>query len=127
MTKHLAINDFDMAAVTEAVRRYKAAGLSADFDISRQQEGVVTIGFQNPVTRDGLVVFEIHKVAHRGWLKEKAHWVVQLYSRTPTSDGLERKGCVAGKMLVYAIHAAEVDLKHGFLSICDFELAAAQD
>jgi hypothetical protein len=79
------------------------------------------------MTRDGSVaLFEIHKIAHKGWFGRKAYWVVQLYSQLPSGD-VVKMGCVSEKVLAYAISSAEHDLKDGFISICDFGQAAAQD
>lgn len=125
MVEHLPFTEFDMAGITNAVTRYKDAGLQADFDITDKQSGVVGIAFENPAKRDGtLVIFEIHKVAKPGWFSRKAHWVVQLYSQDGGPSSRTKRGCEAASMQAYAISSAEKDLYHGFMSIADFELAA---
>jgi hypothetical protein len=107
------------------LNRYKAAGLRADYNIDQKAAGIVRVVFENPMTRDGsLVVFDVHKVARPGWLGDRAHWVVQLSSKQSGVGTLTQHGCVAGKTQAHALSAAELDLKHGFLSVADFELAA---
>ena len=98
MVKHLAFNEFDMAGIANAVNRYKEAGLRANYSIEEKVAGVVRIVFENPITRDGsLVVFDVHKVAKPGWFGDKAHWVVQLFSKEPGADTPTKHGCVRGK------------------------------
>jgi hypothetical protein len=123
MAKHLPFNEFDMSGVTNAVNRYKAAGLRADYSIEGKDAGIVSIVFENPVKGDGsLVVFEVHKLTRPGWIGEKAWWVVQLWSRSTNGD--DKRGCVCGKMQAVALTEAETDLRFNFMSICDFELAS---
>ena len=125
MVKHLPFNEFDVAGITNTVNRYKEAGLGADYEIGRKAEGIVYITFANPVARDGSsVMFEVHKLAGPGWFGERAHWVVQLWSKAHESVPAEKRGCVTGKMQGLALTEAEIDLQHNFLSICDFELAS---
>ncbi|MPZ37243.1 MAG: hypothetical protein GEU95_04140 [Rhizobiales bacterium] len=127
MAKHLGFNDYDIAGITNAITRYKSAGLRADYDITDKAAGVVRIVLENPVSRDGsLVVFDVHKVGRRGWFRDKANWVVQLASKQPGTD-LQQHGCVSGTMQAFALSAAEVDLKHGFLSKATFDLCADSD
>ncbi|MGY2938847.1 hypothetical protein ACVWZ6_008449 [Bradyrhizobium sp. GM6.1] len=124
MIEHLSFNEFDMAGITNAVSRYKSAGLRADYDISEKASGVVRIALDNPIAQDGsIAIFEIHKVARSGWLGKKAGWVVQLFSQSPGSNE-NKHGCVGEKTLAFAISEAEMDLRHGFLSVADIELAA---
>jgi hypothetical protein len=125
MVEHLQFNEFDMAGVTNAVSRYEEAGLRADYNITDRGAGVVSIVFENPMTRDGsLVIFDIHKVARPRWFGKKAHWVVQLSSKHLGVEAPTKHGCVEGSTQAHALSAAELDLKHGFLSIADFELAS---
>lgn len=124
MIKHLPFNEFDMAGITTSVNRYKSAGLAADYDVGDKSNGVVRILFLNPVLRDGsIVIFEVHKIARPGWLREKAWWVVQLWSQAP-NELPQKRGCVSDKTQAHALHEAELDLQFNFMSICDFELAA---
>ena len=122
--KHLPFGDFDMAGVTNLVSQYKAAGLCADYDISEKTAGVVKIIFDNPIKQNSAVVFEIHKVARPGWFGDKAHWVVQLFSKEADAAALQKHGCAFGKTQMHAVSAAEIDLKYGFTSVCDFDSAA---
>ena len=69
------------------------------------------------------MVFDLHKIARPGWFGDKAHWIVQLSSKEPGTES-EKHGCVTGKTQAHALSAAEIDLKHGFLSVADFELSA---
>ncbi|MBX9773980.1 MAG: hypothetical protein K2Y71_06160 [Xanthobacteraceae bacterium] len=125
MAKHLPFNEFDIAGITNAVSRYKGAGLRADYNIDEKAAGIVRIVFENPMAQDGsLVVFDIHKVARPGWFGDKAHWVVQLSSKQVETNALTKHGCVRGQTQSLALLAADVDLKHGFLSVADFELAS---
>jgi hypothetical protein len=125
MIKHLPFNEFDMAAITNAVSRYKDEGLLADYNIEQKAAGVVSILFENPTTRDGsLVVFEVHKLARRGWFGVRARWVVQLRSRRAGSATAEEQGCIAGRMLTHALTEAENDVLLGFRSTRNFELAS---
>jgi hypothetical protein len=126
MVKHLPFSEFDMAGISNAVGRYKEAGLRADYNIAEKAAGIVRIVFENPTTPDGsLIVFDVHKVARPGWLVgDKAHWVVQLSSKQPGTKIIEQHGCVTGKTQAHALSAAEIDLKHGFLSVANFELSA---
>ena len=111
--------------MTTAVTRYKAAGLRADYSLADMANGVVRIVFENPMMPDEtLVVFDIHKVARPGWFGNKAPWVVQLASKPPYTDNIVKHGCVRGTTQAHAIPAAEIDLKHGFLSNSDFEMSA---
>ena len=113
-----------MSAITNAVSRYKDAGLLADYNIEKKAAGVVSILFENPTTRDGsLVVFEVHKLAGRGWFGVRARWVVQLRSRRAESATAEKQGCVAGRMLTHALTEAENDALLGFRSTRNFESA----
>ncbi len=122
--KHLPYTDFDIAGIVSAVNRYKEAGLRADYDPRQKAEGLVRVIFANPIRQDGsFVAFDVHKLAaRRGWFGDKAYWVIQLWSREP--DGVfEMRGCVSGAVQGKALSEAEKDLQHGFLSVCDFDLA----
>lgn len=128
MVKHLSFTEFDMAAVTNTVNRYKSAGLNANYNLDQRDRGIVAIAFENPVHRDGsTVLFEIHKLARKGWLREKAHWVVQIYSQNAGESDFAKHGCSFGSTQVVAISDAEQDVRYGFTSVLDFELAASTD
>ena len=123
--KHLPFNDFDMAGVTSAVTRYKSAGLCSDYNIEQKNEGIVRIRFENPVRKDGsFAIFELHKLARRGLLRKKAHWVVQMHSQRDGAAPTVPHGCAWGSIQAKALSEAEIDLKHNFLSIVSFEMAA---
>jgi hypothetical protein len=125
MAKHLPFNEFDLSGITNAVNRYKGAGLEPDYSLEGKAGGVVSIMMRNPMTRDGsLVGFEVHKLARPGWFGDKAWWVVQLYSKSAESETVEKRGCVTGKTQAHALTEAETDLRFNFMSICDFELAS---
>ena len=70
------------------------------------------------------MVFEIHKLGKRGLVRTKTFWVVQLYSAIGPDGPLDRRGCVWGRTCVSAIFDAHLDVKHGFLSVADFEMAS---
>ena len=68
MIKHLPFNEFDMCATTNAVNRYKGAGLWVDYNVKQKGTGVVSIVLENPVTQDGsLAIFDVHKLARPVW------------------------------------------------------------
>ena len=85
---------------------------------------IVSVAIENWRDRDGsLLVLEIHKVGKKRLLGHKISWIVQLYFKE-TGDGVPVKhGCSSGDSQVNAVYEAEIDFMHGFLSICDFELA----
>jgi|KBSMisStaDraftv2_1062788.scaffolds.fasta_scaffold738701_1 hypothetical protein len=64
MVKHLPYNEFDMCAITNAVNRYKAAGLRADYNIEQKAAGVVSIVLEKP--NDAKRVFSIIRSAQVG-------------------------------------------------------------
>ncbi|MGK7058055.1 hypothetical protein AB4853_16460 [Bradyrhizobium sp. 1050_B9_N1_2] len=122
--EYLPINEFDLSGITNAVNRYKAAALQADYNIDDREKGIVRIAFTNPETRDGtLVIFEIHKISRPGWIGRKAHWVIQMLSRD-VAGRIERRGCVAASNQATVISKAEADVHHGFISAADFDLAS---
>src|SRR5262245_55494175 len=112
MVKHLPFNEFDMCAVTNAVNRYKGAGLWADYNIEQKAAGVVGIVLENPMTRDGsLTVFEVHKLARPAWFGKRAMWVVGLWLQPPGSALGETRGWVTGKTQAHALMRAEIHLQ----------------
>lgn len=122
--EHRPFNEFDMAGVIELVNRYKAAGLDADQNVDNKERGVVRVAFENPVSRDGsIVIFDVHKLSRRKFAFRRVHWIVQLCSRD-SSGVFKQHGCVAAPTQANALHKAEVDLKHGFLSVKDFSMAS---
>lgn len=126
MVQHLPFSNFDMAGITQTVDRYKTAGLHPEYNADEKAQGVVSISFENPmgVGESLWVHFEIHKVARKRWFGvSKPHWVVQLRSQGANSI-VDKRGCVAASTQAHAISAAEVDMKHRFVSICSFELAS---
>ena len=126
MTAHLPFNEFDMAGITNAVSRYKSAGLRADYSIDKKGcRRIVLIALENPVTRDGsIAIFEIHKVTRPSFSGRKAWWVVQMFSRDSDTEATKQHGCVAAATQAAVLTSAEVNLKHGFLSIANFDMAA---
>ena len=124
--RRLPINDFDLAAITHDVNNWQSHGKFAAYDIAERRQGVARVCLENLAAADGsLMVFEIHKLGKKGFLRTKVFWVVQLYSTRDAEDTLERRGCVWGKTCVSAIHEAHVDVKHGFISIADFAMATS--
>ena len=122
----LRINDFDLAAITHDVDNWRSHGKFASYDISRRTQGVATVVLDNLAAADGsLMVFEVHKLGRRRFFRVRPFWVVQLYSSPDASGPFEKHGCVWGKMCVSAIHEAHLDVKHGFLSIANFQMASA--
>jgi hypothetical protein len=112
MVKHLPYNEFDMCAITNAVNRYKAAGLRADYNIEQKAAGVVSIVLENLMMRNGsLALFEVHKLARPTWFGQRALWVVQLWSQPRGGKAAEKRGCVTGKMQVHALTEAEAHLR----------------
>jgi len=53
MSEHSPINDFDLAAITNAVTTYQSAGLTAVYDATHRDRGLVMLTFTNPVRGDG--------------------------------------------------------------------------
>jgi hypothetical protein len=91
MVKHLPFNEFDMCAITNAVNRYKAVGLRADYNTEQKAAGVVSIVLENAMTRDrSLALFEVDKLARPTWFGQKALWVVQLRSQPPGGRTAEK-------------------------------------
>jgi len=124
MLEHAAINEFDLAAVTNAVTTYQSAGLTAVYDASNRSDGIVMLTFSNPIRRDGgLVIFEIHKFRRSGFILKKNHWVIQLWSVGTLDAAPQRKGCAFGSMLVRALTMAELDVQANFLSVVTFAMA----
>jgi hypothetical protein len=121
---HIPFNDFDMAAVTNKITDYKKDDLKADFDITRSEQGIVSVAVENWRDRDGsFIIFEIHKVGKKRFMGHRVSWIVQLYSKKTRDSEPVKHGCSTGDKQVDAIFEAELDAMHGFLSICDFELA----
>lgn len=126
--EHLPFNEFDMAGITTAVTRYKSAGLWADFNVEARERGVVRITLENPVKRDGsFALFELHKLARRGFLRKKVYWVIQMYSQQGKTAVPVPHGCVFGTTQAVALSEAEWDLRFGFLSVLKFADAAQPD
>jgi hypothetical protein len=112
MVKHLPYNEFDMCAITNAVDRYKGAGLRADYNIEQKAAGVVSIVLENPMMRKGsLALFEVHKLARPTWFGQRALWVVQLWSQPLGGKAAEKRGCVTGKTQAHALTGAEARLR----------------
>jgi len=112
MVKHLPFNEFDMCAITNAVSRYKGAGLWADYNVKRKGTGVVSIVLENPVTKDGsLAIFDVHKLARPVWFGVRALWVVELWSQQPGRKAAETLGCVTGKTQAHALLEAETRMR----------------
>ena len=126
--RRLSINDFDLAAITHDVDNWQSHGKFASYDITARQHGMARVCLENLAAADRslmcLMVFEIHKLGKRGLLRTKAFWVVQLYSSVDPGGPLERRGCLWGKTCVSVIHEVHIDVKHGFLSVADFEMAS---
>ena len=121
---HLPFNDFDMAGVTNKVSDAKNDGLIADFDTTRKEQGIVSIAVENWRDRNGsFVIFEIHKVGKKRFIGHRVSWIVQLYFKETRDSEPVKHGCSNADKQVNAIHEAQLDFMHGFLSICDFELA----
>ena len=124
--RRLSISDFDLAAITHDVDNWQSHGKFGAYDITERRRGVARVCLENLATADGsLMVFEIHKLGRKRFLRTRAFWVVQLYSTRDAEGTLERRGCVWGRTCVGAIHEAHLDVKHGFLSIADFGLASS--
>jgi hypothetical protein len=122
MFKHLTLNEFDMVGVSNAIKRYEDSGLAPDCELRSREEGKIWIKIINPMMPDTFAIFALHKLAKPGWFKDKAHWVIQLSSQD--ENGIRTRGCVAASTQATVFSKAEVDLKHGFLSIASFALAA---
>ena len=121
----MKINGFDLAAITNDVDDWRSHGKYASCDTTRTHEGVATVSLENLAAGDGsLMVFEIHKLGKRGLVHTRSFWVVQLYSAVGPDGPLARRGCVWGKTSVSAILDAHRDVRHGFLSVADFEMAS---
>ena len=123
--RRLEINGFDLAAITHDVDDWLSHGKYASCDTSRCRDGVATVRLENLAAADGsLMVFEMHKLGRRGLLRTRSFWVVQLYSAVGPDGPLAMRGCVWGKTCASAILDAHRDVRHGFLSIADFEMAS---
>ncbi|WP_299606100.1 hypothetical protein [uncultured Tateyamaria sp.] len=121
---HTSINDYDLAAITNEVNEWKKHNKYGDYDISGKASGVVVLALENIAAGDGsIMIFEIHKVSRKGLLRRKTGWIVQLYSKSAPKSEPTRHGCVSGSTLVGAIHQAHLDVKHGFMSVADFDLS----
>lgn len=123
---HTSINDYDLAAITNEVSEWKKHNKYGDYDISSKASGVAVLALENIAAGDGsTMIFEIHKVSKKGFFGSKTGWIVQLYSKSNPSSEPTRHGCVRASTLVGAIHQAHLDVKHGFMSVADFDLCVA--
>lgn len=121
---HASINDYDLAAITNEVNIWKKHKKYGDYDISGKVSGVAVLALENIAAGDGsIMIFEIHKVSKKGFLRRKTGWIVQLYSKSASDSEPTKHGCVSASTLVGAIHQAHLDVKHGFMSIADFNLS----
>lgn len=124
--QHSEINDYDLAAINNQVNKWQTHGKYAAQDISRRSQGVAFLILENVFAADGTyAILEIHKLAKSGFFRTKAAWVIQMHKSADLKAPSEKKGCVRGSMLVSAIMEAELDMKHGFISVADFNLSAA--
>jgi len=115
---HLPLNEFDLAGVTAAVNRYQSVGLKADYDFRCRNDGIAVISFENPMRQDGsIAIFDVHKIARQGFLRTRAYWVVQLYSKITEGAVAMPHGCVYGSTQAVALSEAEQDVRAGFLSV----------
>jgi len=121
---HLAFNDFDMSAVTDKVTKCKRDTLSADYDIEKKEEGIVSIQIDHPIKRDGtFVIYEIHKVGRKRFVGHKVYWLVQLYSKDSQHSKPVTHGCSFGETQVGAVYEADKDILNNFLNVLDFKSA----
>ena len=121
---HTSINDYDTTAITNEVNEWKKHNKYGNYDLSNKASGVAVLALENIVADDGsIMIFEIHKVSKKGFLRRKIGWIVQLYSKSSPDDDPIKHGCVSASTLVGAIQQAHLDVKHGFLSIADFHLS----
>lgn len=125
---NLPFNEFDISGVTNTANEFKKAGLVADYDLSEGRTGVVRLITDNWLRSDGpRVLFEIHKLGKRGFLRVNAKWVIQLYSIERPYETLTKRGCSMGSYQMAAIHNAMRDVQQNFLSILDLEFACEAD
>lgn len=121
---HTSINDYDLAAITNEVSEWKKHNKYGDYDISGKASGVAVLALENIAAGDGsIMIFEIHKVSKKGFLRKKTGWIVQLYSKLAPESEPTKHGCVSASTLVGAIKQAHLDVKYGFMSIADFDLS----
>ncbi len=127
MLRYLPWSGSDLESVERALKRYRAVGLEANFNLDRCSEGVVTISQLDPrVTDAPLIIFDIHKLERSG-SAGRAHWLVQTRSIDARTQVLKEHGCVAAPVLVFALAKAEKDLKDGLTNTVSFDLAANMD
>ncbi len=118
------VNDFDLAAITNEVNKWQSHGKYASYDISRRDSGNIIMTLENVFsTIPEIVIFDIHKMGRKGFLGTKTFWVIQLCSATGLEGPFEKHGCSAAKSLAGALTKAQKDVKFGFMSIVDFQLA----
>ena len=119
-----ALNDLDISGITNEANKWKADGYYADYNLSKKSEGLAMLALENLVTGDGSVAyFEIHKLQKRHQFGFKTRWIIQLHSSDEVGGKLEQHGCVSGITLIGTMIEAQLDLKHGFRSGRDYELA----
>lgn len=124
MLSYLPWSNSDLEALERALKRYRTAGLEANFNLDRYDEGIVTISqVDTRIATAPLIMFEIHKLK-RPKTAGRPHWVVQIRSIDGTTQELKEHGCVAAPVLVFALAKAEKDLKDGLVSTDSFDLAA---
>ncbi|MBT4932883.1 MAG: hypothetical protein HOJ87_05825 [Rhodospirillaceae bacterium] len=113
-----------MAAITNKIADAKRDGLAADYDLSRSDDGIISLAIENWRDRNGsFVIFEIHKVGKKRIIGHRVSWVVQLYFKENKNAQPVKHGCSLAKTQVHAIHAAGLDFMQGFRNGCGFELA----
>ena len=122
--KHLPFNEADLAGVTNTVNRYKNVGLKVCCTTEKKLDGFVTVAFENPVTLESFVVFQVHKLARKAWFRKRPYWQIQLYSRELDSEEATKRGCVSADTLIGALLAAENCVRNKFLSGREFKVTS---
>ena len=109
--QYSAFNDFDMVAIQDKINLFKKDNLSAKYDDSKREKGIVSLKVDHPMKRDGtFIIYEIHKTEIKRFIGKKNIWLVQIYSQQSSSSKLNKIGCCSGKSQVKAIYAADKDI-----------------
>jgi hypothetical protein len=121
---YLPWTDAELGNIERALKRYKTLGMEASADISRSEQGVVTLSQVDTKVPDApIIIFEIHKLK-RTDTALRSHFVVQLQSVGGSDQGMTKHGCVSASSPVFVLAKAEKDVQEGFAAKDSFDMAA---
>ena len=111
-----------MAAITDKIKLFNNAGLTAHYDSKKREEGIVSIITQNPINMDGtLLIYEIHKVGKQKLIGKEVIWIIRLLTQEDqNSEKIEQAYCYGGRQ-VQAIVEADHQVQNNFPSILTWD------